>query len=244
MRDTVVAERQASAGARDGVKGNRRSPAARAPLHALVRRGQQTVLTVVTLEGPHERERMRASFGVRTRFAKVGINKGSADRWFPTIDRFETECPDIAMLQAFNRPMVDFDPSDPELHSVIIGQRQVVADTDRFATAAAGDLDEPVAKPDRGLNREQLRHGVWGKRRTPASAGARNGVKGKGTISLRALRCMRKLGCCQTTRSHAWDQFERSSSERLRLSSASEPSDSCEVAKGKARGAKRRRKCD
>ena len=33
---TVVAERQASAGARDGVKGNRRSPAARAPLHALV----------------------------------------------------------------------------------------------------------------------------------------------------------------------------------------------------------------
>ena len=31
-----AAERQASAGARDGVKGNRRSPAARAPLHALV----------------------------------------------------------------------------------------------------------------------------------------------------------------------------------------------------------------
>ena len=29
-----------------------------------------------------------------------------------------------------------------------------------------------------------------------ASAGARNGVKGNGTISMRALRCMRKLGCC------------------------------------------------
>ena len=71
------------------------------------------------------------------------------------------------------------------------------------------------------------------RRRTPASAGARNGVKGNGTISLRALRCIRKLGCCQTTRSHTWDQPERSSSERQRLSSASEPSDSCEVAKGK-----------
>ena len=35
---TVVAERQASAGARDGVKGKRPSPAARAPLHALVSR--------------------------------------------------------------------------------------------------------------------------------------------------------------------------------------------------------------
>ena len=34
---TVVAERQASAGARDGVKGNRSDLAARAPLHALVR---------------------------------------------------------------------------------------------------------------------------------------------------------------------------------------------------------------
>ena len=34
---TVVAERQASAGARDGVKGQRRTLAARAPLHALVR---------------------------------------------------------------------------------------------------------------------------------------------------------------------------------------------------------------
>jgi len=79
-------------------------------------------------------------------------------------------------------------------------------------------------------------------RRTPASAGARNGVKGNGTISQRALRCMRKLGCCQTTRPHARDQPERSSSERLRLSSASEPSDSCEVAKGKAHGANQRRK--
>jgi hypothetical protein len=75
-----------------------------------------------------------------------------------------------------------------------------------------------------------------------ASAGARDGVKGNGTISLRALRCMRKLGCCQTTRPHAWDQPERSSSERLRLSSASEPSDSCEVAESKANGANRRRK--
>ena len=37
MRDTVVAERQASAGARDGVKGKRNDLAARAPLHALVR---------------------------------------------------------------------------------------------------------------------------------------------------------------------------------------------------------------
>ena len=79
---------------------------------------------------------------------------------------------------------------------------------------------------------------------TPASAGARNGVKGNGTISLRALRCMRKLGCCQTTRSHAWDQPERSSSERLRRSSASEPSDSGEVAKGNSRGANRRRKSE
>ena len=35
---TVVAERQASAGARDGVKGKRNGLAARAPLHALVRR--------------------------------------------------------------------------------------------------------------------------------------------------------------------------------------------------------------
>ena len=35
---TVVAERQASAGARDGVKGKRNDLAARAPLHALVRR--------------------------------------------------------------------------------------------------------------------------------------------------------------------------------------------------------------
>ena len=35
---TVVAERQASAGARDGVKGQRRSLAARAPLDAPVRR--------------------------------------------------------------------------------------------------------------------------------------------------------------------------------------------------------------
>ena len=34
---TVVAERQASAGARDGVKGKRNDLAARAPLHALVR---------------------------------------------------------------------------------------------------------------------------------------------------------------------------------------------------------------
>ena len=38
MRDAVVAERQASAGARDGVKGRRNDLAARAPLHALVRR--------------------------------------------------------------------------------------------------------------------------------------------------------------------------------------------------------------
>ena len=37
MRPTVVAERQASAGARDGVKGKRNDLAARAPLHALVR---------------------------------------------------------------------------------------------------------------------------------------------------------------------------------------------------------------
>ena len=35
---TVVAERQASAGARDGVKGKRNDLAARAPLHALVSR--------------------------------------------------------------------------------------------------------------------------------------------------------------------------------------------------------------
>ena len=41
VRAGVVAERQASAGARDGVKGNRRSPAARAPLHALVRQLRQ-----------------------------------------------------------------------------------------------------------------------------------------------------------------------------------------------------------
>ena len=37
MRATVVAERQASAGARDGVKEKRTDLAARAPLHALVR---------------------------------------------------------------------------------------------------------------------------------------------------------------------------------------------------------------
>ena len=35
---TVVAERQASAGARGGVKGKRNDLAARAPLHAIVRR--------------------------------------------------------------------------------------------------------------------------------------------------------------------------------------------------------------
>ena len=35
---TAAAERQASAGARDGVKGNRRTLAARAPLHAPVGR--------------------------------------------------------------------------------------------------------------------------------------------------------------------------------------------------------------
>ena len=35
---TVVAERQASAGARDGVKGHGRTLGARAPLHAIVRR--------------------------------------------------------------------------------------------------------------------------------------------------------------------------------------------------------------
>ena len=35
---TVVAERQASAGARDGVKAKRTDLAARAPLHAIVRR--------------------------------------------------------------------------------------------------------------------------------------------------------------------------------------------------------------
>ena len=40
--DIVDAERQASAGARDGVKGQRRTPAARAPLHALVGRHSQT----------------------------------------------------------------------------------------------------------------------------------------------------------------------------------------------------------
>jgi len=34
LRITVVAERQASAGARDGVKGKRNDLAARAPLHA------------------------------------------------------------------------------------------------------------------------------------------------------------------------------------------------------------------
>ena len=79
-------------------------------------------------------------------------------------------------------------------------------------------------------------------RRTTASAGARDGVKGNGTISPRALRCMRKLGCCQATRSHAWDQPERFASERPRCSSASEPSDSCEVAERKAQAAKRPRK--
>ena len=36
-----VAERQASAGARDGVKGKRNDLAARAPLHAIVRRHRQ-----------------------------------------------------------------------------------------------------------------------------------------------------------------------------------------------------------
>ena len=40
---TVVAERQASAGARDGVKGKRNDLAARAPLHALVRRRTRRV---------------------------------------------------------------------------------------------------------------------------------------------------------------------------------------------------------
>ena len=37
MTTSQGAQRQASAGARDGVKGNRRTLAARAPLHALVR---------------------------------------------------------------------------------------------------------------------------------------------------------------------------------------------------------------
>ena len=36
--ESVAAERQASAGARDGVKGQGQTLAARAPLHALVRR--------------------------------------------------------------------------------------------------------------------------------------------------------------------------------------------------------------
>ena len=41
---TVVAERQASAGARDGVKGKRNDLAARAPLHALVGRADRISL--------------------------------------------------------------------------------------------------------------------------------------------------------------------------------------------------------
>ena len=55
---TVVAERQASAGARDGAKGNRRSLAARAPLHAIVRRS--SLEWPGTYEDPAEGERVRA----------------------------------------------------------------------------------------------------------------------------------------------------------------------------------------
>jgi hypothetical protein len=55
MRDTVVAERQASAGARDGVKGKRNDLAARAPLHALVSRRSMgaTQPTGVPKQKPH-----------------------------------------------------------------------------------------------------------------------------------------------------------------------------------------------
>ena len=55
---TVVAERQASAGAHDGVKGQRRTLAVRAPLHAIVRRS--SLEWPGTCEEPAEGERVRA----------------------------------------------------------------------------------------------------------------------------------------------------------------------------------------
>ena len=55
---TVVAERQASAGAHEGVKGQRRSLAVRAPLHAIVRRSSRE--WPGTCEKPGEGERVKA----------------------------------------------------------------------------------------------------------------------------------------------------------------------------------------
>ena len=72
LRATVVAERQASAGARDGVKGKRRTLGARAPLHALVRaRGRayhQGGPTVNTIVGSCRLSRIR---GERAAFVDV-----------------------------------------------------------------------------------------------------------------------------------------------------------------------------
>ncbi len=54
-----AAERQASAGARDGVKGKRRTLAARAPLHALVRLRAIATAVVRQLVSLHEFRRYR-----------------------------------------------------------------------------------------------------------------------------------------------------------------------------------------
>ena len=56
---TEAAERQASAGARDGVKGKRSDLAARAPLHALVRRAYASIGSVATSSFANEQTARR-----------------------------------------------------------------------------------------------------------------------------------------------------------------------------------------
>ena len=68
---TVVAERQASAGARDGVKGKRNDLAARAPLHALVRRPE-----IVTREAPAYPARVPFGTGL-SGIASTGVRPSS-----------------------------------------------------------------------------------------------------------------------------------------------------------------------
>ena len=75
FRPTVVAERQASAGARDGVKGKRNDLAARAPLHALVGRLVGTRMTTPGLA-------LRGRGHIAEELSDVEVGNGSreADR--------------------------------------------------------------------------------------------------------------------------------------------------------------------
>ena len=68
--------------------------------------------------------------------------------------------------------------------------------------------------------------------------------RANGTISVRALRCMRKLGCCQTTRPAAWDQREPSCSDRSRCCRVSEPPVAIDEQRDHALTAVRRHKSD